>query len=121
MTFLSEIHLTSHNPGTAMTICYDENKFPFSLRKVDAKALIGASVSIQRISFHVFQINCLQQIQNLATFPFLMEQLKEKKVVAHALWFDIAHGDVHIFSRSKRRFLKIDEDTLEELLSEITS
>jgi carbonic anhydrase len=64
------------------------------------------------------QINALQQICHIASHGFLQDYLLEKRVHLHVLWFDIYKGDMYMFSRSKERFILIDETTVDQLESE---
>ncbi|GAB6027748.1 hypothetical protein CHUAL_001986 [Chamberlinius hualienensis] len=65
------------------------------------------------------QINCLQQLQHIASYPFLRQGLEEGSIRIHAMWFDIYTGDVYFFSRGKKHFVKIHDDTVKYLLDEI--
>ncbi|CAD6198090.1 unnamed protein product [Caenorhabditis auriculariae] len=65
------------------------------------------------------QINTLQQLENVASHGFLKEFLETHAVNLHAMWFDIYTGEMHMFSKGKKRFILIDESTVEELLGEI--
>ncbi|GLG93132.1 hypothetical protein R5R35_012754 [Gryllus longicercus] len=65
------------------------------------------------------QVNCLQQLQNIASYGFLKRKLETHQVHIHALWFDIYTGDIFYFSRQNKRFVEINEDTVEKLLREV--
>ncbi|XP_064638967.1 beta carbonic anhydrase 1-like [Lineus longissimus] len=58
------------------------------------------------------QVNCLQQVQNIASHPFLHEKLSSEQVRIHAMWFDIYTGEVYLFSRKNKKFIRIDEETI---------
>lgn len=65
------------------------------------------------------QINTLQQLQNIASYGFLKKRLETHQLHIHALWFDIYTGEIYYFSRQAKRFLIIDENNFDRLLSEV--
>lgn len=79
--------------------------------KIDPDRLL---VPADRLS----QINCLQQLQHVAGYPFLQSRFAEDLIRLHAMWFDVYTGNVHLFSREKQRFLVIDENSVEHLLTD---
>lgn len=66
------------------------------------------------------QINTLQQLQNIASYGFLKKRLETFELHLHALWFDIHTGDMYYFSRGAKRFINIDENSVEKLMEEVT-
>lgn len=65
------------------------------------------------------QINTLQQVQNVASYGFLKRRLEQHDLHIHALWFDIYSGDIYYFSRQSKRFITINEDTVEKIVDEV--
>uniref|UniRef100_A0A1B6CNX2 Carbonic anhydrase n=1 Tax=Clastoptera arizonana TaxID=38151 RepID=A0A1B6CNX2_9HEMI len=65
------------------------------------------------------QINCLQQLQNIASYGFLKKRLETHQLHIHALWFDIYSGDIFYFSRQSKRFVEINEETVDKLTTEV--
>ncbi|XP_055603900.1 beta carbonic anhydrase 1 [Uranotaenia lowii] len=65
------------------------------------------------------QVNTLQQIENVASYGFLKRRLESHDLHIHALWFDIYTGDIYYFSRNSKRFIPIDETTIDKLLEEV--
>lgn len=65
------------------------------------------------------QVNCLQQLQNVASYGFLRTRLEKGNLHLHALWFDIYTGDIYYFSRKRKKFIEIKGDTLDSLLDEV--
>lgn len=63
------------------------------------------------------QINVLQQLDHLKTYPWVNERLKSQHLKIHGWWFDIATADVHYHDSNKRDFTIIDNDEAEKLLS----
>ncbi|XKL60536.1 hypothetical protein PGB90_007593 [Kerria lacca] len=65
------------------------------------------------------QVNCLQQMQNIASYGFLKKRLETNNLHIHSLWFDIYSGDIYYFSRQNKRFVEINERTLDMLTDEV--
>jgi carbonic anhydrase len=64
------------------------------------------------------QVNTLQQLQNIASYPFLQNKLENGDVRLHAFWFDIYRGDFYAFSRTRKHFLLVAEDNYEHLVED---
>ncbi|CAJ0585443.1 unnamed protein product, partial [Mesorhabditis spiculigera] len=65
------------------------------------------------------QINVLQQIINIASHEFLKEYLESGKLFLHGMWFDIYSGNNYLFSKDDRRYVSIEEKTVEKLMAEL--
>lgn len=65
------------------------------------------------------QINTLEQVSNAASYGFLKRLLESHQLHIHALWFDIYTGDIYFFSRSAKRFVAIDELSVDSLIKEV--
>lgn len=65
------------------------------------------------------QINTLQQMSNVASYGFLKARLESHDLHIHALWFDIYTGDIYYFSRGAKRFIAVDESSVDQLSAEI--
>ncbi|KJH42542.1 carbonate dehydratase [Dictyocaulus viviparus] len=65
------------------------------------------------------QINTLQQLENVASHGFIVERLEQKTVNLHAMWFDIFTGEMYLFSKPRRMFILIDENSLNQLKTEV--
>jgi len=63
-------------------------------------------------------VNTLQQLQNIASYPFLHEKLEKDDVHLHAFWFDVYTGDFHMFSRERKRFVLVSEETYQHLVTD---
>ncbi len=57
------------------------------------------------------QLNVLQQLENLRTYPGVASRIQAGQLKLHAWWFDIAHADVLAWHKERRRFEPIDEPT----------
>ncbi|XP_046548515.1 beta carbonic anhydrase 1-like [Haliotis rubra] len=67
------------------------------------------------------QVNCLQQLQNIASYDFLREKLHRNDVRLHAMWFDIYTGNCFMFSRERKMFVEITEDNYAHLIKDAHS
>lgn len=65
------------------------------------------------------QINTLEQLSNIASYGFLKDSLQKNELHLHALWFDIYTGNLYFFSRAAKRFVNIDESSIESLIKEV--
>uniref|UniRef100_A0A023F5I2 Carbonic anhydrase n=2 Tax=Triatoma infestans TaxID=30076 RepID=A0A023F5I2_TRIIF len=65
------------------------------------------------------QVHCLQQLANIASYGFLKRRLEQHQLHIHALWFDIYTGDIYYFSRQNKRFIEINENTIDMLSNEV--
>lgn len=65
------------------------------------------------------QVNCLQQMANIASYGFLKRRLEKHQLHIHALWFDIYTGNIYYFSRQNKRFIDINEETADMLSNEV--
>ncbi|XP_052784927.1 beta carbonic anhydrase 1-like isoform X2 [Mya arenaria] len=65
------------------------------------------------------QVNCIQQLENIAAYPFLKERLVNNDLMLHALWYDIHTGNVHLLSRQRQRFVEVNERSYFGLMQEV--
>jgi carbonic anhydrase len=57
----------------------------------------------------ISQMNVLQQMQHIATYPFIRERLQKKQIRIHGWWFDIAQASVYCYEKELNQFVLIDE------------
>ena len=65
------------------------------------------------------KVNTLTQLENLKRYKFIKGLLDQNKIHAYALWFDIYCGDVYCFSFREKRFIKLDDESYERLISNL--
>ncbi|EDO40556.1 predicted protein [Nematostella vectensis] len=65
------------------------------------------------------QVNVLQQLHNLKSFPFISNPLSKGALNLYGLWFDIKEGEMYMFSRKQKKFVLINKDTVNNLCSEV--
>ena len=66
----------------------------------------------------LFQINCAQQLENIASYSFMKEKLAKNQVHLHAFWFCLDNASVYMLCRKSEEFIEIDENNYEQLLKE---
>lgn len=54
------------------------------------------------------QINVLQQLEHLKTYPLLQKRLEEKALNLHGWWFDIGQDDLYAYEEESDRFVLMD-------------
>ncbi|HEX7926951.1 MAG TPA: carbonic anhydrase [bacterium] len=67
------------------------------------------------------QLNVLQQMEHLASYPIIQERLEAGKLRVHGWWFDIGQADLYAYEPSQHRFMLIDEEEARRLLKLIGS
>lgn len=77
-----------------------------SLNKVKQGFSLNPSLSLQN---QMSQVNVLQQMQHLSSYPFILKLLEKKELRIHGWWFDIAHADVYCYEPAFNQFILIDE------------
>jgi carbonic anhydrase len=85
-----------------------------SLRKVRSGASVNPFLSEQN---QLSQVNVLQQIEHIRSYPFIQERLHKKELRIHGWWFDIAHADVYCYEPAVGQFVLIDEAEGEQILN----
>jgi len=66
-----------------------------------------------------FQINCVQQLENIAAYPFLKDRLNNNNLMLHAIWYDIYSGNVYLLSQKRQRFVEVNERSYFSLMQEV--
>lgn len=55
------------------------------------------------------QINVLQQLEHIQSYPLVRERMQAGKVRLHGWWFDIANADVYAYEPELGKFVILDE------------
>ncbi|CUI16748.1 putative carbonic anhydrase [Candidatus Protochlamydia naegleriophila] len=84
-----------------------------AVKKVREGLIINPALSEQN---QVSQVNVLQQMEHLKTYPFVRERLEKKELRIHGWWFDIAQADVYCYEQELNQFILIDEKEAELIL-----
>ena len=88
-----------------------------SLNKVKEGVVINRSLSKPN---QISQINVLQQIEHVKSYPFIQERLAKKKLRIHGWWFDIAEADVYCYEQNINQFVLIDEKEGQEIIKRMS-
>lgn len=64
----------------------------------------------------ISQVNVLQQMEHIVSYPFIRDRLEKKQLRVHGWWFDIAHADVYCYEQSLNKFVLIDEEEADLIL-----
>lgn len=88
-----------------------------SLQKLNEGSPIG-----QQLERHnqLSQLNVLEQLEHLKSYPVVQERLRDGKLKLHGWWFNIKEAEVYNYEPSENRFHLIDEDYAEVMLSRAT-
>jgi len=65
------------------------------------------------------QLNVLQQMGHLRTYPSVQERLQTGRLRIHGWWFDIAKADVYAFEDSVHQFVLIDDEEATRILERL--
>ncbi|KAH3870454.1 beta carbonic anhydrase 1-like isoform X3 [Dreissena polymorpha] len=102
----------------------EENSFtgpvPFMQESENTKFKITIDPGQQfNIVDKLSQVNCIQQLENIAAYPFLKERLSQNDLLLHAFWYDIHSGNVFLLSRERQRFVEVNERSYFGLMQEV--
>jgi len=84
------------------------------LRQLEAGTRMKADLAPHN---HLSQLNVLQQLEHLRSYPIIRERVDAGTLRLNAWWFDIAQAEVSAYEESAERFVVIDEAEGERLLA----
>lgn len=87
-----------------------------SFNKVKEGFIINPKLSLHN---QISQVNVLQQMEHISSYPFVRERIEKKELRIHGWWFDIAHADVYCFEQELNQFVLIDEKEAELILGRL--
>jgi carbonic anhydrase len=67
------------------------------------------------------QLNVLQQMENIKSYPVVKKRIEEGTLAIHGWWFDIALAEVYAYEADVNKFVVIDESEAEKLLRQIST
>ncbi len=85
-----------------------------SLKKLAAGARLGNHLERHN---QLSQINVLEQLEHLKSYPLVQERLASRKLRLHGWYFDIKGAEVYEYEPSEERFHLIDETYAVTLLN----
>ncbi|VDP33652.1 unnamed protein product [Soboliphyme baturini] len=91
------------------------NRQPLHYMQTSDQLSIEVHIDVERMLDEkdtLSQIHCLQQLENIASYPIIRDPLESGKVKIHAMWFNIYTGEVSLFSRKNKKFVVVTEDTI---------
>lgn len=88
-----------------------------SLKKVRDGVVIDPALSEHN---QISQVNVLQQMQHIRSYPFVKERIEKKQLRLHGWWFDIAKAEVYCYEESLGRFILIDDNEAKLILSRLS-
>jgi carbonic anhydrase len=77
-----------------------------SVHKLRNGLFINRSLAVHN---QISQLNVLQQMEHIASYPFVQQRLEKKQLRLHGWWFDIAQADVYCYEENLKQFVLIDE------------
>lgn len=63
------------------------------------------------------QINALQQVEHLKSYPLIQKKMAANELKLHAWWFDLANGTVYWYVPVLEKFIEINEQNADKLLA----
>jgi carbonic anhydrase len=103
-----------HSPGDARALSCWLRHGQNSLKKLDSGDKLGSHLERHN---QLSQINVLEQLEHLKSYPLVHERLASRKLRLHGWYFDIKGADVYAYEPSAERFQLIDETYAKTLLS----
>lgn len=87
-----------------------------SLNKVREGFVLDSSLSEHN---QISQVNVLEQMQHICSYPFIRERIEKKQLKVHGWWFDIANADVYCYEQAFKQFILIDEKEAKLILARL--
>lgn len=100
-------------PHLASWLKYGEE----SLNKVRNGFVLDPSLSEHN---QVSQVNVLQQMEHIMSYPFVRERVEKKELSVHGWWFDIAQADVYCYEQDLNLFVLIDENEAKLIMERLS-
>jgi carbonic anhydrase len=85
-----------------------------SLQRLDSEMLREAHIERHN---RLSQLNVLEQIEHLKTYPLVRERMQAGRLLLHGWWFDIREADVYAYGADEVGFRLIDEDYARVMLA----
>jgi carbonic anhydrase len=65
------------------------------------------------------QLNVLQQMEHLRTYPLVRERLAEGRLKIHGWWFELSTASVYAFDLDTKSFILLDEEEAERTIARL--
>lgn len=63
------------------------------------------------------QVNVIQQLEHLKTYPYILERIHAGKLRIHGWWFDLSSADIYCYNPQSEKFVLIDEKEADKILA----
>ena len=87
-----------------------------AMAQLRSGAVLDASLSEHN---QLSQLNVLLQMEHVKSYPAVKQRLDEGHLVIHGWWFDLAKADVYAYEEAQNRFVLIDEEEAQRILSRL--
>jgi carbonic anhydrase len=84
-----------------------------ALSRLESREVLDATLAPHD---QLSQLNVLQQLRHLSTYPFVRERLESGRLRLHAWWFELKNADVYAYNDGAKRFEVIDDHVAARLL-----
>lgn len=84
------------------------------------ESLSKMDVSNSEIAIHnrLSQLNVVQQIEHLKTYPIVQERIEKGSLKLHGWWFELKNAEVHSYRKKLDQFVILDELEAERILND---
>lgn len=65
------------------------------------------------------QLNVLQQLENLKTYPLVQQKIQEGSLKLHGWWFELSQAEVYAYEEEEGQFILIDDLEADKILQRI--
>ncbi len=69
---------------------------------------------------HLSQMNVLQQLEHLKSYPVVKDRVASGKLKLHGWWFELKGADVYSYEDSEKKFILIDEEQAQKILTRLS-
>ncbi len=84
-----------------------------SLKRLRSESSSGKSVNL------LSQVNVLEQLEHLKTYPLIKERIDSGSLKLHAWWFELSSASVYSYEGPKEGFVVIDEVEAARILDKL--
>lgn len=85
-----------------------------ALAKLEAGGSLDPSLAVHN---QLSQLNVLEQIEHIKTYPCAQRAINEGNLRTHGWWFDVATADVYAFDTDEKKFVRLEASLAEKLLA----
>lgn len=75
--------------------------------------------AISKVNF-LSQLNVLQQMKNLQSYPIVQERLLKNELKIHGWWFELATASVYAYEEKLNKFVIVDEEEAARILERLS-